>query len=158
MPETLSNLGTSKVSATEETNVTGQMTPILTLSPDDGLQMIIDNQGGRGVPVYASLQDSGGNDLPLDTNLTLRWNANHLDQAQVVAFTLDNIRQYRTLSIKDQQNEEYRERTRIRLKGPELVVEDIEELEVAVESSAQIDWSNSQLYIDENAVTVQSGD
>lgn len=158
MAETLSNLGTSKVDAEEQTNVTGQMTAILAFSPIDGMKMDVSNivDGQTGVPVYLNLKDSAGNDLPMDTELTVRWDAPHLDQPQVVAFTLSNIRQYRTLSIKDQQNEDYRDRTRVELKGAELTVEDTEEMQIAIECSDQIDWANSEAYVDENAVSVHS--
>lgn len=158
MPETLSNLGTKKVDATQENNVTGQMTSILAFSPNDGLEMEVDAivGGQSGIPIYAQLQNTAGDDLPLDTELTIRFDAPILDQPQVVAFTLGNIRQYRNLSIKEQQNEDYRDRTRIELKGSSLVVEDNEEMQIAVESSEQIDWANSQVYIDEKAVTVRS--
>ncbi|WP_435119096.1 hypothetical protein [Halolamina sp. C58] len=158
MPETLSNLGTSKVDAEERENVTGQMTEILALSPNDGLRLILSNivDGMEGIPIYANLVGQDGDPLPLDTKLVLRWDAPHLDQPQVVSFALDNIRQYRTLSIKEQQNEDFRDRTRNELKGRTLTVEDNEEVQVAVLSSEVIDWAASEVYIDENAVTVRS--
>lgn len=158
MPETLSNLGTSKVDAEERENVTGQMTEVLALSPKDGLVFELSNivDGKEGIPIYASLVGQDGDDLPLDTELVLRWDAPHLDQPQVVSFKLDNIRQYRSLSIKEQQNEDFRDRTRNELQGQKLVVEDNEEAQVAIRSSEVIDWAASEVYIDENAVNVRS--
>ena len=158
MSETLSNIGTSKVDAEEQTNDLGILSTILSFQPIDGMEMVVQNSvgGKRGIPIYAELKDSNGNDLPLDTVVAIRWDAPHLDQPKIVSYKLDNIRQYRTLSIKEQQSEDYRERTRQELKGSSLTVEDNEEMQVAVKSSEEIDWSNSTLYVDENAVTVRS--
>jgi hypothetical protein len=158
MSESLSNLGSQKVDATEETNVTGQMTSILGLSPVDGLMLVIMNraQGGAGIPMYAELKDSNGNDLPLDTEVVLRWDAPHLDQPMVVSETLRNIRPYRTLSLTDQQSDDYRDRTRIGLKGRALEVLDTQSVEVAINSSEQIDWSNSRVEFERAHVETRS--
>ncbi len=158
MSEDLSNLGTDQVEATERTNVTGQMTPILEFSPIDGMEMDIENysSGGEGVPIIAELRDSNGDLLPLDTQLTIEYDAPHLDKPDVVAHTRSNILVYRENTVKEQQSEDYRERTRLNLKGRELVVRDIDSALISIESSEQIDWSNSRVYIDGDAVTVHS--
>ncbi|WP_435062395.1 hypothetical protein [Halobaculum sp. EA56] len=157
MSETLSNLGTRQVEATEQQNVAGQTTPILSFSPIDGMELEISNMGGAGFPVQFKLYDSNGDQLPLDTEVYVRWDAPHLDQPQVVSYKLSNIGTFRRLSIKEQQNEEYRDRTRIELKGTSLVVEDIEDVEIAINSSAVVDWSQgSEFYFDDKAVTVRS--
>jgi hypothetical protein len=162
MGESLTNLGSQRVTATENTNVTGQLTSILDLEPVDGLRLVLSNlvYGGAGIPIYAVLQDSGGNDLPLDTELALRWYTPSLDQPQVVSEIRRNIRPYRTLTLNEQQNEEYREQVRTELKNSasELVVTDIERLEVAINSSAQIDWANSRLAFDRKAVDIVAGE
>lgn len=160
MSETLSNLGTRQVNATEKTNVANQPTSVLSLSPIDGMMFAVSNMGGRGFPVQMKLQDAAGDPLPLDTEVTFRWDAPHLDQPQVVTHKLSNLGTFRRLSITQQQNEEYRDRTRIELKdnASRVVVEDIESLELFVDSSAVIDWSNSEVYFDDKAVTVVSGE
>jgi len=157
MSETLSNLGTRQVESEEQTNVTGQTTPILGFSPIDGMVLAISNMGGAGFPVQMKLRDSNGDPLPLDTEVYVRWDAPHLDQPQVVSYKLSNIGTFRRLSIKEQQNEEYRDRTRVELKGRRLVVEDIETAEIAINSSEQVDWANSEFYFDDKAVNVTSG-
>jgi len=158
MSETLSNLGTRQVEATEQQNVANQATPILSFSPIDGMAIKISNMGGRGFPIQMKLRDANGDPLPLDTIVTFRWDAPHLDQPQVVSYKLSNIGTFRRLSIKEQQNEEYRDRTRIELKRLSLTVEHIESVEVVIDSSAVIDWTNSEFYLDENAVDVYSGE
>jgi hypothetical protein len=158
MSQTLSNLGTDKVEAIEQTNVTGQRTPILSFTPIDGMMLALrgSSSGGVGIPIYAKLMDSNGDDLPLDTELVLRYDAPHLDQPKVVSHKLSNLRVYRGLSIKEQQNADYRDRTRIELKGSMLEVRDIDEVQIAINSSKEIDWSKSRVYIDEQAAVVYS--
>lgn len=155
MSETLSNLGTDKVTAEELVNVIGQMSPILSFSPKDGLMLTINNAGG-GVSVALELRDSNGDYLPLDTELTMEYDAPRLDKSQVVAHTLSNIQQFRTLSVKEQQNEEYRGRCLIPLKGSAVDVRDIDTFSLSVESSAEIDWANSRVFIDQQNVRVGS--
>lgn len=153
--------------ATEETNVTGQMTPILGVSPDQGLTLIFRGMvaagSDKGIPIYADLQDSNGDPLPEDTEIALRYDAPGLDQPEVVSFPWDHIRPYRSLTINEQMDEDkYLDRTKHVLKNtdqalergevPAVNVRDIDELQVAAESSAQIDWTNSKLYFDRNAV------
>ncbi|UWG46580.1 VP7/VP16-like Major capsid protein [Halanaeroarchaeum sp. HSR-CO] len=153
--------------ADERTNVTGQMTPILGVSPDEGLALIIRGMvaagSDRGIPIFADLQDSNGDPLPEDTEIALRYDAPGLDQPQVVSFIWDHIRPYRSLSINEQMDEDkYLDQTKHVLKNtdqalrkgevPQVNVRDIDELQVAINSSVQIDWSNSKLYFDRNAV------
>jgi len=143
--------------ATEETNATGVLTPILAIVPTDGTSLVIRNMVQRGqqdlgIPVYAELQDSNGNDLPADTTVGLAFEQPGDDDFTVVSETLDNIRPYRALSIQQQQNEEYVDRVKHVLKGEALVVDHTETFYVVVDSSAQIDWSNSRLQFDESAV------
>lgn len=153
--------------ATEETNVTGQMTPVLTISPDDGLMLIFRGMvaagSDRGLPIYADLRDSNGDPLPEDTRIALRYYENGMDQAAVVSHPWDHIRPYRSLTINDQQNEdEYLDQTKHVLKNtdsalsdgvmPQVQVPHVAELQVALDSTAQIDWSQSAVYFDRNAV------
>jgi len=160
MSESLTNLGSEKVDATEKTNTTGKLDAILTWSPVDGLSIVLSNAvlGGAGIPVYAKLQDSNGDDLPRDTELVFQWNTPSRDQPMIVSEKLSNIRQYRTLSLTEQQNEEYREQTRVPLKGNALEVMDFETVSVAINSSAQVDWSNSRVEVDRRAVNVVAED
>ncbi|WP_436924962.1 hypothetical protein [Halosimplex amylolyticum] len=147
MSESLTNMGSQNVDATEEQNVTGQMTPILTLSPIDGLKLILEQRadGESGIPMYAELKDSNGDDLPLDTELVLRWDAPGKTQPEVVSEKLENIRPWRTLSLTEQQNTDYEDQTRIDLNGRRLEVLDIQNFEVAIRSSEQISWPNSRI-------------
>ncbi|GAB7094084.1 hypothetical protein JCM30237_12360 [Halolamina litorea] len=154
MAETLSNLGTQKVEATEKTNVPGQMTDILAFSPIDSILLILSNRGG-GIPFRFDLRDSNNDPLPQDTELEIVYNAPHFQRPQTVSETLGNISTYNRLSIKEQQNEDYIEQTRISLNGNRLEVRDIDTASVAINSSEQIDWSNSRAYVDKDNVTTR---
>lgn len=152
MSETLSNLGTQKIEATQRQNAQGQLTSILDLSPVDGIVLQLETM----FPLAMKLRDAQDEQLPQDTTVAVRYDAPSLDQPKVVSFLLEHIQVYRTLSIKEQQEADYRDRTRVELKGESLTVRDIDTMEIAIESDAQIDWTNSRLYIDKDAVTVGS--
>jgi hypothetical protein len=152
MSETLSNLGTKKVEATERQNAPGQLTSILDFSPTDGMVFELETLFALAL----KLRDSNDNQLPQDTTVTVRYDAPHYDQPKIVSFPLENIQVFRTLSIKEQQEEDYRDRTRIELKGQSLTVRDVDTMEIAIESDTKVDWSNSRLYIDKDAVSVHS--
>jgi len=154
MSETLSNLGTEKVEAAEETNVPGQMTDILAFSPIDGIHLTLHNRGG-GIPFQLDLRDANDDPLPLDTKLEIVYDAPHLQRPQTVSETLGNIGTYNRLSIKEQQNEDYIEQTRIALNGGKLEIRSIDEMSIAVLSSEQIDWSNSRAYVAKENVSTR---
>jgi len=154
MAETLSNLGTEKVDAVEKTNVPGQMTDILAFQPIDGMHLTLSNRGG-GIPFQMDLRDANDDPLPLDTNLEIVYDAPHLQRPKTVSETLGNIGTYNRLSIKEQQNEDYVEQTRIELNGAKLEIRAIDWVSVAVNSSEEIDWSNSRVYVDKDNVTTR---
>jgi len=155
MTEQLSNISSE---ATELTNVTDQLTPILEWVPDNGLAWVIENAVERGdqtlgIPIFAELRSGANTDLPQDTTIALGFEGPNDDQPRVVSQKKTNIRPYNSLAIKDQQNEEYIDRVKHVLKGNALVVEDVDSFYVLVDASAQISWSDSRLTIDENAVS-----
>ena len=153
MPKTISNVSTE---ATEELNVTGELTPILRVQPEDGLALIFKNSVNRGdeagIPLAANLEDSNGNDLPLDSDLALAYKQPGDTRETVVSETRDDIEPYRALSLAQQRKEDFIDATKIELNGARLVVRDIDELLVLLDSSAQIDYSNSRLSFNEKAV------
>ncbi|GAA0648742.1 hypothetical protein [Salarchaeum japonicum] len=152
--------------ATEKQNVPGQMTPVLEISPDDGLGLIIRGmvaQGSEaGIPIYADLRDSDGDPLPTDTAIALEYEAPSMDKADTVSFIQDNIRAYNSLAIDEQQNVENIDAVKHVLKGtqeaqaegkvPTVQVRDIDSLYVSLKGDTQIDWAQSALYVDKNAV------
>lgn len=143
--------------ATERTNsTTGDPSPILEFSPDDGLMLTVLNQAARGsapgIPVYAKLRDASGDPLPIGTSLRLEYEAPTDEQRNTVSEVKDNIQPFNNLSIQEQQDEEFVDAVKIPLRGQALRVRDIDTLYLSVESSKAIDWDNSQLYIEGSVV------
>jgi hypothetical protein len=160
MGENLDNTGSQKVDATENQNTTGEWSPIVSWEPKAGLKILLENmaEGKGGVPIYAEFQDSGGSDLPRDTEIRIQWDTPSNDQPQVVSEVRRDIRPWRTLSLTEQQDSDYRDRTRLELKGAAVETMDFEDLEFAIKSSTQIDWSNSRLALGRRHVNIVSGD
>lgn len=152
--------------ATEETNVTDVLSPILRFQPTDGLMLIIRGMvsagSEQGFPIYFDLRDSNGDPLPEDTMLAFRYKAPKMDDPRTITHPLDHIRVWNDLSLNQQQDDEYIDRVKTILKNtdaalaegeiPQVNVRDIDELRVSIKSSAQVDWSQSRFYIDRNAV------
>jgi hypothetical protein len=155
--DTLSN---KSASATEQTNTTGVFSSILDVSPAEGVYLILQNSVPKGtapgVPIYADLQDSNGDPLPLTTSVVITFQGPNDDKSSVVSERLDNIQPFASRSIGDQQSLDYIDQSKIELLGPRVNVRYYDTLSIEIESSEQIDWSNSKLYIDGDAVTTRS--
>jgi len=153
--------------AEERTNVPDVLSPILVFQPTDGLMLEIQGMVSagteRGFPVYMDLRDSNGDPLPEDTTVKFQYKAPGMDDAKTVTHPLDHIRPWNALTLNEQQDEEYIDRLKVELKGtdnalaegevPAVKVRDIDELRLSINSSVQVDWGNSRVYIDRNAVT-----
>lgn len=149
----------SNISDVTETlvNTVGVLTPILEIVPEDGTSIVLINAVERGeqsagIPIIADLRDSNDDPLPEDTRVAVEFERPNDDDTTVVSIPFEDIRPYNTLSIQDQQNEEYIDRIKHRLKGPALEIEDVDSAYISIESSEQIDWSNSQLQVAPEAV------
>lgn len=153
--KSLSNISSQ---ATERTNTTGEMTPILEINPDRGTVIALLNNAvergeqATGVPVFADLKSGAATDLPADTRMQIEFEGPNDQTRRAVSEAKENIRAYRALTVTQQQNEEYIDRVKHVLKGEAVRVEDVDTLYVSVEASAQISWSDSQLTFDETAV------
>lgn len=149
MADLLSNLGTAKVNATQKTNDTGTMDSILEFVPIDGMLLRLLSRNG-GPPIYLDLRDANGDPLPQDTEVSITYDRPEFDEPVRISQTLSNISTYNRLTIQQQQNEEYRERTRIPFKDryEAVGVRDLDRLNIAINSSTQIDWANSSAYVD----------
>jgi hypothetical protein len=141
---------------TQETNTTGELTPILTVDPTDGTLIRLFNmvaQGAAaGLPIYASLQDSNGNDLPVDTTMVLSAKQPGDSRRQTVSVEEDNISTYLNKTVAEQQNVDNIDAVKHELQGKAVNIRDVDDLAVEINSSAQIDWSNSSLYVERSGV------
>jgi len=137
--------------ATQETNTTGVTTPILTVDPDDGTLIKLLNRvetgAGEGLPIFADLRDSSDNPLPTSTDMVLRVKRPTDDEPVAVSVKEDNIATYNQLTISEQRNTDNIDAVKHELKGPAINIRDKDVLRFEIESSVQIDWSNSELYV-----------
>lgn len=140
---------------TQETNSTGQLTPILEINPENGTLLKFLNrvsQGrAEGIPVIQDLRDANDNPLPTDTEYLFRVVRPTDDSPVAVSVKEPNIASWNSLSTAEQRNEDNIDSTKVELKG-NINVRDKDVLRVEVNSSAQIDWSNSELYFIREAV------
>ncbi|MFC6952231.1 hypothetical protein [Halorubellus litoreus] len=151
---------------TTATNDTGNFSPVLEISPDDGVGLILRNsvavgQKLVGFPVYADLRDSNGDPLPNNTRVALAYESPTDNQWQIVSVPLANIRSFNEKSITDQQKKDNVDSVKLELEaqgtpeqkaGQTLEIRDIDTAYVLVESSVQIDHSKSEIYVDSDAV------
>lgn len=147
MSRSVSNLSSE---ATEQTNVAGELTPILEINPGDGTLLrflnAVTTGAAPGLPVFMDLNDGGNADLPADTEFILRVVRPTDDSPVAVSVREDNVAAWNGLSLAEQRNEENIDSVKIEMKGQAINVRDKDVLRVEIDSSAQIDWSNSELY------------
>jgi len=142
--------------ATQETNTPGVTTSILSVEPEQGTMLKLRNYvstgAAEGLPLIAKLKDQNGNDLPADTELVLRVERPTDDEPVTVSIKADNIAPWNGLSTSEQRNEENIDAVKVELQGSAVNVTHNDILTVEVNSSAKIDWANSELYFLREAV------
>lgn len=152
--ETLSNAHKYAEELTVEAN---ELEPFLAFQPEDGVRLQIRNliEGGDvGVPIYARFRDANNDPLPINSTLTWMGRKPGDEQWTVIGKTRDNIQPWVTLSLAEQQNSDNAGATVLALNGGQGAVHgvsDVEEIALAVESSAALDWANTQVYLDNKA-------
>jgi len=137
--------------ASQETNTTGQMDTILAIDPDSGTRLRLSNQiptgSASGLAIFFKLRDNNSNALPTDTEFLLRAERPTDDTPVAVSTKEDNIAAWNALDISDQRDQDNIDAVKVELKGSAVNIRDKDELLVSVNSSVQVDWSNSELYI-----------
>lgn len=144
--------------ATQTTNTTGHLDPILEVDPEDGTLLKVRNHVGqgktKGIPIIAKLKDVNGNPLPADTKLIFRVVRPTDESPVAVSVKEDNIASWNGLTTAEQRNEENIDAVKVVLKGGSINIRDKDTLRVDVKSSAQIDWANSELYFVNEGVDI----
>ena len=160
--------GTSTDEVTTAQNATGASvaTPIFEVDPDRGTFLRFLNRvavgDSIGLPVYMDLRDS--NDNPLPVNSALYWAvqpAGH-DEDVKVSKKIESIDFWVNNSISEQRDRDKVDNAKMVLthaetaaqSGPRshLDVRDVDTLRLKADSSAQIDHSNSSIFVDASAV------
>ena len=155
----MTTLTNNSEEATELQNAAGVRTPILEVQPRDGTQLVFSETGDTrgqvaGIPIFAELKGSNGNDLPRDTSIALAVEVPGSDERVLVSELKDNIGAYRRLSLNEQTDTEKIDSTKFDVRGGNgLQISDDDRLFVVIESSAQIDYANSRVEFSRNAVT-----
>lgn len=153
MAKSLSHLSNE---ATQETNVTGKTDTVLSVNPNDGTLLRFLNRvstgSARGLPLIMKLRDANDNVLPADTKLIFRVLRPTDDEPVPVSVAEDNIAPWNGLTTQEQRNEENIDAVKIELSGEKINIRDKDVLRVEINSSAQIDWANSELYFLREAV------
>ncbi len=160
--------GDSPSIVTQETNQTGKFDSILAVEPDRGtfLRLVAAVARGEdlGVPIYAKLRDSDGNLLPTDTRMQMYLSPAGMQATLKVSERIESISDYNTLSIKEQRNSDHVDTVKVRLQEPETMggrhlsasenidFRDIDVFGVELESTQQVDWAQSEFYIESNAL------
>jgi hypothetical protein len=163
--EFYSATGTDANQVSSQQNSTGQMTPILQSDLDRGtfvkLVAAIAKGSQLGVPIYSDLKDSNDDELPTDTQLQFELKQSGHEQSLKTSETIKSIAQWKELSLTEQRNTDHIDQVKVELQAPEVKgggavpfvrFRNIDTFQVSINSSAQIDWSNSQLYIDPTAI------
>jgi hypothetical protein len=139
-------------------NTTGVMSPILRIDPTDGTLLTflnrVDVGTAEGLPLFFKLYSdaAGTTELPNDTEVQLLAKRPEDSRLRPVSVVEDSLSVWRENSISQQRNEEIIDQTKLELQSPDgqdaarVNVRDVDEFAVAVRSSAQIDWTESELY------------
>jgi hypothetical protein len=154
--------------ATEKQNTAGKREPILTVSPEEGIALVIEGmvrQGkSPGIPIFGSFYNQQGDPIDQRSELSLRFEQPGDDDATTVTYPLTNIQPYNSLTVAEQQDAEKIDRVKHKLKGsdralannemPQVVVGHLDDLHLTLKSPDVIDWSHpkTKVYFARQAV------
>lgn len=160
--------GSSSDLVVEHTNAAGidRATPILEIDPDRGTFVRLLNRVDRGeeigIPVYMKLRDANGDPLPTNTLLKFEIQRAGGEDTHKISAEVKQISFWNQNDIQTQRNVDNVDAAKIVLEYPEAAeqtgaapfhdVRDIDSAFVSIESAAEIDWTQSEFYIDTSAV------
>jgi len=141
-------------------------TPILGIDVDRGTFLRFLNEVAKGseigMPVYADLRDSNDDPLPVNTSLYWELIPAGFTSGLVISEEMKSIDQYNRLTISEQRDADKIDAAKFTLLAPETAsgsgpvpyhdVRDVDELYLVADGPTQIDWGNSSVYIESNAV------
>lgn len=138
---------------------------IVSISPDRGLMLRLLNKIKKatqlGLPVYMKLRDSNGDPLPADTSAFFSITVQGMEEPAKVSEKRGNLSFYLANDITTQRDVDNIDGSLFVLTTPEsegaervshLDVRDIDDFQFKINASQQIDWSQSEFYIDSDAV------
>ncbi|MWG32972.1 hypothetical protein [Halomarina oriensis] len=154
------------VEALQNVPTSPDATAIAEFSPERGMAFFFRNRVERGeqtlgLPIFGSFVDANGDPLPVNTSLYLALKLKGRAQAVKVSDRKGNISFYQN-SVDTQQDVDNIDGAKFVLRQTEeqggapvehIRVRDIDSFRLMCDSSAQIDWSQSEMYVDAQAVT-----
>lgn len=138
---------------------------VLGVDPDRGRFVRLLNNlpktGTLGIPVYLKLRDSNGDHIPANSSAYLSLKLSGMESAVRISEKKGNLSHYLSNDITTQRDVDNVDAACFELQQPEteggdpvrsITVRDIDEAFINVDSSEVIDWTQSEVYIDTDAV------
>ncbi|MFC7204726.1 hypothetical protein ACFQJC_14495 [Haloferax namakaokahaiae] len=156
---------------TPKTNTADVMTPVAEISPERGTFIRLLNRVARGdlagLPIYGKFKDSGGNDLPVNTEMVITVEQAGESRPVEVSQEKTDIREYNQNDITTQRNVDNVDSVKHVLKWPQgydkpgmpphINVNSIDTAYIEMKSASVIDWTESTLIIDSAGVEEHRG-
>ena len=154
------DLSAIKGSTTEEVrvsqNVAGRLDPVLTVDPLEGRFVRINNGGGRGtgtgLPIYADLVDTNGNQMPVGTRLALGYKSQTAENFEVVSEVHESIIPYREYSVPGQQDPDHVDQVKHDMDARYYEVPYVDEFYLLLESDQTLDPNASTIVFEPNYI------
>ncbi|WP_225334909.1 hypothetical protein [Halomicrobium urmianum] len=147
-------------------------TPVLGIDPTRGqflrfINSVEKGEQSQGIPFYAKFRDANGDPLPINSKIYVALSLSGSNDKLTVSEEVSNISDWQTLSLKEQRNRDNIDAVKVVLQAPEsapnggeaiphLDVRDIDQAYLMMDSDAEIDWTNSEFYIESSAVEQHS--
>jgi len=160
----IANGDTSDIVETE-TNTPGVMTPIARIVPDRGTFLRLLNHVAKGseqgVPIYGKFRDSNGDLIATSAKLQFEISPAGTDETMKVSKRVEQISVYNSYSLQEQRNADNVDATKVVLTSPEnmggdpvanIEWADIQDLYLSMKAPVEIDWSQSEWYVDPTAL------
>ncbi|WP_121822864.1 hypothetical protein [Halostella salina] len=151
-----SALGESSEYVQATQNVPGQLTPVMVISPEDGVGLRLLNNVAMGektgLPIYGKFVDTDGNPLPINTTVAIGYKSPTDKNINVVSEEFQTIQSYLKKSITQQQDTDNIDSVKHVLGSSSLEVRDIDEAYLLVKSTKQVDPAACEFYLEQSAV------
>lgn len=138
---------------------------IVEISPDRGLFLRLFNRIAKasrpGIPVYMKLRDSNGDHVPANTVAYWALQIQGMEEPTKVSGKKGNLSFYLSNDLTTQRDADNVDGSLFTLQEPEteggntvrhIDVRDIDTVYFKVDAAAEIDWNNSEFYVDTEAV------
>ncbi|WP_058365750.1 hypothetical protein [Haloparvum sedimenti] len=168
MADLYASMGATSDIVETYTNAAGvpRATPIIGIVAERGTFVRILNSVSRGeqevgVPIYMDLRDSNGDPLPTNTEVEIEIERAGAKDTLLYG-KLEQISHYNQSTISEQRNVDNVDAAKVVLEYPDSApqsgpvshvdIRDVDDAFISIDSAAEIDWNNSEIYVDSSAV------